>query len=125
MHDPTIPPLPRAPGRSARFAIVTIKLVHSAIFFVNTAAIFHIFVAGLHGRPTRWTRPALVVIALEVLALAVNRGQCPLTRLVERLGATNGRVSDIFLPRALADRIPQLCTPPLLIGLVGLAMRRR
>ena len=36
-----------------------------------------------------------------------NRGHCPLTRLVEDLGADSGRVSDIFLPRWFADRIPQ------------------
>jgi len=54
----------------------------------------------------------------------MNRGRCPLTQLVEAMGAENGRVSDIFLPRWLADRIPQLVGPQLVIGLLGLAYHR-
>ncbi len=42
-------------------AIVAVKVVHSAIFLVNSAAILHIFSAGLHNRPSRWTGPALAL----------------------------------------------------------------
>jgi hypothetical protein len=112
----------RAPWRSG--AIVGVKLVHSAIFFLNSAAILHIFVAGVRGRPSRWTRSALAVAFTEVAVFVANRGRCPLTDLVEYLGAESGRVSDIFLPRWFADRIPQLCGPPLLIGVLGLLWRR-
>jgi len=103
-------------------AIVAIKLVHSAIFLVNSASILHIFWVGVRGRPSRWTRLALVAALSESVVFVVNRGRCPLTTVVEDLGAKNGRVSDIFLPRWLADRIPQLCAPPLVIGLVGLLL---
>jgi hypothetical protein len=44
--------------------------------------------------------------------------------LVEALGAKDGRVSDIFLPAWFAERIPQLFGPPLVIGLVALAINR-
>jgi hypothetical protein len=43
---------------------------------------------------------------------------------VEYLGAEHGRMSDIFLPRWFADRIPRLCAPLLFIGVLGLAYRR-
>lgn len=112
----------RAPWRHA--AIVTIKLVHSLIFLMNSAAILHVFVAGILNRPSRWTRPALAVALTEVAVFVVNRRRCPLTDLVENLGAEHGRVSDIFLPRWLADRIPQLCGPPLLVGVLALAWHR-
>ena len=108
-----------------RRAIVAIKTVHSAIFLANSAAILHIFVAGVRNRPSRWTRPALLIAATEVAVFVLNRGHCPLTAVVEDLGAEDGRVSDIFLPRRLADRIPLLCTPPLAIGLIGLVVGRR
>jgi hypothetical protein len=49
---------------------------------------------------------------------------CPLTGLVESLGAESGRVSDIFLPRWFADRIPQIFGPLLAVGLFGLVVRR-
>jgi hypothetical protein len=113
----------RAPGR--RGAIVGVKAVHSAIFLVNSAAVLHIFVAGVWNRPSRWTNVALVVAFAEVAVFVTNRGRCPLTDLVERLGAESGRVSDIFLPQWFADRIPQLCGPTLLVGVLALLWRRR
>jgi hypothetical protein len=105
-----------------RIALVGLKLVHSVIFLVNSAAILHIFWAGVRGRPSRWTRFALVAALTESAVFLANRGRCPLTGLAEQLGARSGRVSDIFLPRWFADRIPQLCTPPLAVGLVGLLL---
>jgi hypothetical protein len=113
---------PRAAWRSG--AIVGVKLIHSAIFLLNSAAILYIFVAGVGGNASRWTRSALVVAFMEVAVFVANRGRCPLTDLVERLGAEQGRVSDIFLPRWFADRIPQLCGPLLLIGVLALLWRR-
>lgn len=121
-HDRPHGGLLQAPWRHA--AIFAIKLVHSFIFLLNSAAIMHIFVAGVRNRPSRWTRAALAVALTEVAVFVANRGRCPLTDLVEHLGAKNGRVSDIFLPRWLADRIPQLCGPPLLIGVLALAWHR-
>jgi hypothetical protein len=56
---------------------------------------------------------------------AVNGWRCPLRGLAEELGAESGRVSDIFLPRWFADRIPQLFTPPLLIGVLASLWNRR
>jgi hypothetical protein len=46
------------------------------------------------------------------------------SRVFEAMGAENGRVADIFLPRWPADRIPQVFGPPLVIGLLGLAYHR-
>jgi hypothetical protein len=43
---------------------------------------------------------------------------------VESLGAESGCVSDIFLPRWFADRIPQIFGPLLAVGLFGLVVRR-
>jgi hypothetical protein len=126
--DPTAHPPPdrladatplRVPWR--RWAIVGVKLVHSAIFLVNSAAILHLFEAGLRDHPSRWTRPALAVALTESAVFVANRGRCPLTGLAEGLGAASGRVSDIFLPGWFADRIPRICTPPLLVGVLALA----
>jgi hypothetical protein len=105
-------------------AIFAIKFVHSAIFLLNSAAILHIFVAGVGNRPSQWTPIAMAVAFTEVAVFVVNRGRCPLTILVESLGAENGRVSDIFLPRWFADRIPQLCSPLLIVGVFALLWRR-
>jgi hypothetical protein len=111
-------------SRWRAWLIGAIKLVHSAIFVVNAASVVHIFLAGLRNRPSRWTRFALVAALSESVVFVVNRGRCPLTSLVEDLGAESGRVSDIFLPRWFADRIPQLCAPLLVVGVTALAFHR-
>ena len=67
---------------------------------------------------------ALIAALGESIVFAANRGRCPLTQLVEAMGAEYGRVSDIFLPRWFADRIPQIFGPPLVIGLFALAYHR-
>jgi hypothetical protein len=105
-------------------AIVVIKGVHSGIFLLNAVSVLHIFWVGVFNRRSRWTRLALVAAIGESIVFALNRGQCPLTQLVEALGAKHGRVSDIFLPPWFADRIPQLFGPPLAIGLLALARNR-
>lgn len=87
-------------------AITIIKVIHSAIFLANSISIVHIFWAGVRNRPSRWTGLALAAALGESAVFVVNRGRCPLTTLVEYLGAESGRVSDIFLPRWFADRIP-------------------
>jgi hypothetical protein len=108
----------------ARWMITAIKAVHSAIFLSIAAAILDIFVAGLRGRPTRWTGLALALALGESAVFALNRFRCPLTEVVRNLTGASVRVTDIFLPRWFADRIPFIFTPPLLIGLLGLARGR-
>jgi len=92
-------------------AIVVLKLVHSAIFLVNSASVLHIFWVGVSDRRSRWTGLALTAALTESLVFVANRGRCPLTAMVEQLGAESGRVSDIFLPRWFADRIPVIFGP--------------
>ena len=110
---------------SSERAVLVVKLVHTIWFLLVSTSIIHIFVTGLLNRPSRWTRPALIAAFLEVAVFLVNAGRCPLTKLAEDLGASSGRVSDIFLPRWFADRIPQIYTPPLVIGVAALLFHRR
>jgi hypothetical protein len=107
-----------------RMVVTAIKTVHSAVFLTIAAAIVHIFVAGLRGRPSGWTGPAIGLALGESAIFAVNRFRCPLTEVVKNLTGESVRVTDIFLPRWLADRIPLIFTPPLIIGLLGLARAR-
>jgi hypothetical protein len=104
-------------------AIVAIKIVHSVIFLVESASVAVIFALGLTGGHSRWLKPALAAALAETAIFVANRGRCPLTGVAEELGAESGRVSDIFLPRWLADRIPMVFGPPLALGLVLLAGR--
>jgi len=111
-----------APRRAAIFAV---KLVHSVIFLSIAASVLHIFYAGITNGASRWTRMALALALGESLLFAANRFRCPLRGLAEQLGAESGQVTDIFLPRWFADRIPWIFTPLLAIGLLGLLSHRR
>ncbi|HZT05482.1 MAG TPA: hypothetical protein VFC51_00485 [Chloroflexota bacterium] len=109
------------PNTRAEWLITAVKAVHSAIFLSIAVSILHVFFAGLRGRPSHWTGLALTVALGESAVFALNRFRCPLTEVVRDLTGADVRVTDIFLPRWFADRIPFIFTPPLVIGLIGLA----
>ena len=108
-------------GVGSDLTITAVKAVHSAIFLLNAVATVHIFLSGLRGRPSRWTRPALAVALTESVIFVANGFRCPLTEVVRKLTGASVRVTDIFLPRWFADRIPLIFGPLLVIGLLGLA----
>ncbi len=108
-----------------RMAIFAVKLVHSLIFLSVSASVLHIFWAGITGHVSRRTTVALSLASAEGLVFAANRFRCPLRTLAEDLGAESGQVTDIFLPRWFADRIPWIFTPLLVIGIIGLVGNRR
>jgi hypothetical protein len=105
--------------------VFAVKLVHSVIFLSVAASVLHIAYAGIANRASRWTAIALALALGESLVFAVNRFRCPLRTLAEDLGATSGQVTDIFLPRWFAERIPWIFTPPLIAGIAALLWHRR
>jgi len=102
-------------------SIVVIKLVHTAIFLTLLACVLHVTWAGLRGRATQTTALALVAITAETIVFALNDRHCPLTVIVEDLGAEHGQVSDIFLPDWIAQRIFTISTSLLGLGAVAFA----
>ena len=61
-------------------------------------------------------------MAVEALVFLGNGRRCPLTDVVESLGAAKGSVTDIFLPSFLASRLFTVTAP--LFGL-SLALHAR
>ena len=109
-----------ASGATARaVALFAVKAVHSAIFLVLLGSILRFTADGWRGRRDRTTAIAAGLVVVEIGVFLVNRGRCPLTGVAEDLGAEDGRVSDIFLPEALARTLPAWSTAILLVGLVG------
>lgn len=84
--------------------IFWIKFVHSFIFFLMTACILYVLYSGLFNRVGWLTLISIVLVVVEGIALAINRWRCPLTTLAENMGAEDGSVTGIFLPRWLAKR---------------------
>ena len=106
-----------------RLTVLHIKVVHTLIFVVLSGCVLYVLVSGAFNRITPWTWVAVVAIVIEGLVLAASGGKCPLTALAERLGASDGSVADIFLPKWFADRIFPICGTLYLIGCGIVAIR--
>jgi hypothetical protein len=92
-----------------KLTIFQIKLLHTVIFWFLSACVVYALYSGVVGRLTVWTGVAVGLLLLESVVLALSGWICPLTLLAERQGALRGSVADLFLPKALADRIFPVC----------------
>jgi hypothetical protein len=82
---------------------------------------------GIQKRPGRRAALAAAIAFAESVTHASNNQVCPLTPLAEELGARRGTVTDLYLPRAVAERVPVVGVSALLVGaaLHALAVRER
>lgn len=106
-----------------RLTILHVKLVHTLVFVVLSACVLYVLASGALDRITPWTWGAIAAIVVEGVVLAASGGRCPLTAVAERLGAADGSVSDIFLPKWFADRIFPICGTLFFIGCALVAAR--
>jgi hypothetical protein len=104
-------------------SIGLIKAIHTAIFFVMNGAMAALLYAVILDKITLLTWVAVALFLLEGIVLIANGWQCPLTSYVERLGSTHGQITDIFLPKWLADRIFPIYTSLLVVALLLLVIR--
>jgi hypothetical protein len=114
----TAPLANRVPEGQRQAAIVAIKSFHTAAFFSIAALIVLFAYDGLRGRPSRRTAVAAGIALAESAVFISNNQVCPLTPLVEELGAESGSVTDIFLPDWISERIPLVSGGILVVGLV-------
>lgn len=99
-----------------------VKLLHTLIYAFMTACIGYIWYCAWRRRTDRWLGLAVLAVVGEGLVLLLNQGECPLKTVVARLAADT-RVSDIFIPRWLADRTFPICFTLFAAGLAGWAVR--
>jgi hypothetical protein len=103
-------------GRTHPIAIFAVKTAHTAVFVVMLSSILWLAISGLLRRRDRTVAAAAGLVAIEAAVFVANDGVCPLTPLTERLGATRGSVSDIFLPDPVARTIPIWATALVVAG---------
>ncbi len=106
-----------------KITIFQIKLVHTVIFWILSLCVLYALFSGVADRITAWTWVAVGLLLVESVVLAVSGWTCPLTILAERQGALRGSVTDIFLPKYLADRIFPICGTLYAVALVAIAWR--
>lgn len=105
----------RRPGHS-NVALTTIKLAHTLAWFSIEACLVYVLYDGFVGRSDRRTVIATGVVGCESLNFAANRCRCPPTQLAERVGATRGSVTDIYLPRWFAHNLPAIHVPLIVLA---------
>ena len=71
----------------------------------------YLLYAGFVKRTDRRAAVAAAVVGGESLIFAANGFRCPLTDVAESLGAEDGSVTDIFLPRWFAHNLPAIHVP--------------
>jgi len=106
-------------------ALFWVKLLHTIIFLVESAAIFYILYSGLWNVRGTGLLVAVIVVLAEVLVFVANGTHCPLTKLAQQLGDKTGNdfVADIFLPERFARLIPFACGGLALLGLLIVGVR--
>jgi hypothetical protein len=114
------------PEKGVLSALFWIKLFHTLVFLVMSAAILYIVYSGLFNVGGTVLVIAVLVVLVEIVVFAANGFRCPLTKLAQRLGDRTGDdfIADIFLPEGFARLIPRVCGGLALIGflLVGLRL---
>jgi len=97
-------------------ALVVIKSVHTVAWFAIESCMVYLLVAGFAGRSDRRAAAAAAVVGGESALFAANGFHCPLTDVAESLGAENGSVTDIYLPRWFAHWLPAIHVPLLALA---------
>ena len=93
-------PVPDSPAARAS-KLRRIKLLHTAVWAVVAGAILLLPVAG-GLRHNRLAAGLTVLVLGECLALALNRGRCPLTNVAEQYTEDRADNFDIYLPLWMA-----------------------
>lgn len=106
------------PDAWRRLLLFGVKAIHSAAFFVIQSAIVYLLYKGLRRESDAQAAAAAAIACGESAVYAVNGFRCPLTGLAENLGAEHGQVTDIFLPKWLANNIANIYTPVLVVSLL-------
>jgi hypothetical protein len=96
---------------------VSVKAFHSLAFLILQTAILYLLYKAIRGESDRHAGMSAVLVGGECLVYAGNGFRCPLTGLAEDLGAEHGQVTDIFLPKWLANNIANIYAPLYAIAL--------
>ena len=85
--------------------ITFIKTVHTLLFVFMIIWVSITFFTLLLDKISYLTWVGIGLIIFEGLVLIVNGWKCPLTVYAENLGAGDGSVAGIFLPKFIADQM--------------------
>ena len=79
--------------------VFTIKAIHLTLFILMIISLFYTLYGAIAGVYNWLLVAAMIMILIDGLSIALNRGRCPLTTLAERHGAANVAVTHLILPK--------------------------
>ena len=104
-------------------SITFITTAHTLIFIFMIIWVGIVFFTVLLDKISHLTWIGIGFILLEGLVLLVNGWKCPLTVYAENLGADDGSVTDIFLPKFIANQMFKIFGTITVICFVMLVIR--
>jgi hypothetical protein len=91
--------------------LTAVKAAHTLIWLSIESCMAYVLVSGFQRRSDRRAAAAAAVVAAECAVFVGYGFRCPLTDLAESLGADDGSVTDIYLPRSVAHSLPVIHIP--------------
>lgn len=96
--------------------LVTIKLIHTAIWIFFNVVIFYLLYAVLVNKIDKWVWIGLSLIVLEGLVLLIFKNVCPVTIAARKYSDSTRDNFDIYLPEWLARYNKQIYTS--IVGII-------
>jgi hypothetical protein len=79
--------------------LLLVKLVHTGIWFLMSAAVLYVFYSGVTDQINMFTWVAIILVSVEGFALLLNRWTCPLHKVSSRIAPEGEAVHDLFIPK--------------------------
>ncbi len=102
--------------------IVLIKAAHSAVFWFMLGCFFYNIWAAATATFNWILFITVGTHLIEGVVLIFNKWTCPLRIMAEKYGAEDGQITDIFLPKWIADRLFQIGIGLFVVEIVWLGL---
>ena len=103
--------------------LVTIKLIHTAIWVFFNVVIFYLLYAVLINKIDKWIWIGLSLIFLEGLVLLIFKNICPVTLVARKYSSSDRDNFDIYLPEWLARYNKQIYSSIVVLIIIILLVR--
>jgi hypothetical protein len=103
--------------------LVTIKLIHTAIWVFFNVVIFYLLYAVLIKKIDKWIWIGLSLIFLEGVVLLIFKNICPVTLVARKYSSSDRDNFDIYLPEWLARYNKQIYSSIVALIIIILLVR--
>ena len=100
-----------------------VKLLHTLIWLVMSAAILHVVYVGLTGQFPPLLYISISLVILELIVLLANRGECPLRHVAAQLTEDRYDGFDIYVPGWFVRYNVPICGTIFTLGLIMVIAR--